>query len=57
MIPHVTNFDKADVTDAEAFRKIANSDAEKDAAKLTMVSILIKASALALKKYPGFSGV
>lgn len=54
-IPHVTNFDKADVTDAEAFRKIANSEAGKDAAKLTMVSILVKASALALKKYPRFN--
>lgn len=55
VIPHVTNFDKADVTDAEAFRKIVNGQSEKSAPKLTMVSFLIKASALALKKYPRFN--
>jgi pyruvate dehydrogenase E2 component (dihydrolipoamide acetyltransferase) len=55
VIPHVTNFDKADVTEGEAFRKIVNGEATKDAAKLTMVSILIKAAALALKKYPRFN--
>jgi pyruvate dehydrogenase E2 component (dihydrolipoamide acetyltransferase) len=55
MIPHVTNFDKADVTDLEAFRKTINLEAAKEAAKLTMVSLLIKASALALKRYPRFN--
>lgn len=54
-IPHVTNFDKADVTDAEAFRQLANAEAAKDGAKLTMVSLLIKAAALALVKYPRFN--
>lgn len=54
-IPHVTNFDKADVTDAEAFRQLANAEATKDTAKLTMVSLLIKAAALALQKYPRFN--
>jgi pyruvate dehydrogenase E2 component (dihydrolipoyllysine-residue acetyltransferase) len=55
MIPHVTNFDKADVTEAEAFRKKINGEAGEASAKLTMVSILIKAAALALKKYPRFN--
>lgn len=55
MIPHVTNFDKADVTELEVFRKIVNDKAENGAAKLTMVSMLIKAAALALKKYPRFN--
>ncbi|MCA1456672.1 2-oxo acid dehydrogenase subunit E2 [Bradyrhizobium sp. BRP22] len=55
MIPHVTNFDKADVTEAEAFRKNLNGEAGEASAKLTMVSILIKAAALALKKYPRFN--
>lgn len=55
VIPHVTNFDKADVTDAEAFRQLANAEAPKDTAKLTMVSLLIKAAALALQKYPRFN--
>ncbi|WP_448030322.1 2-oxo acid dehydrogenase subunit E2 [Bradyrhizobium liaoningense] len=55
VIPHVTNFDKADVNDAEAFRQLANAEATKDTAKLTMVSLLIKAAALALQKYPRFN--
>jgi pyruvate dehydrogenase E2 component (dihydrolipoamide acetyltransferase) len=55
VIPHVTNFDRADVTDAEAFRQLANAEAAKDTAKLTMVSLLIKAAALALQKYPRFN--
>jgi pyruvate dehydrogenase E2 component (dihydrolipoamide acetyltransferase) len=54
-IPHVTNFDRADVTDAEAFRQLANAEASKDAAKLTMVSLLIKAAALALMKFQRFN--
>lgn len=53
-IPHVTNFDKADVTDIEAFRQSVNGDAAPDA-KLTMVAFLIKASALALKAFPSFN--
>ncbi|PWK57275.1 pyruvate dehydrogenase E2 component (dihydrolipoamide acetyltransferase) [Aminobacter sp. AP02] len=52
-IPHVTNFDNADVTGLEEFRKELNA-ANKDA-KLTMVAFLIKASALALKAYPRFN--
>jgi pyruvate dehydrogenase E2 component (dihydrolipoamide acetyltransferase) len=55
MIPHVTNFDKADVTEAEAFRKAINGVAGKDVTKLTMVSILIKAAAIALAKFPRFN--
>jgi pyruvate dehydrogenase E2 component (dihydrolipoamide acetyltransferase) len=54
-IPHVTNFDKADVTDTEAFRQNVNSAREAPPAKLTMVSILIKASALALRQFPTFN--
>jgi pyruvate dehydrogenase E2 component (dihydrolipoamide acetyltransferase) len=52
-IPHVTNFDKADVTGLEEFRKELNA-ANKDA-RVTMVAFLIKASALALKAYPRFN--
>lgn len=55
MIPHVTNFDKTDVTDIEAFRKTVNGELRKDEPKLTMVTVLIKAAALALKKYPRFN--
>lgn len=53
-IPHVTNFDKADVTDIEAFRQTINKEAVSGA-KLTMVAFLIKASALALKAFPRFN--
>lgn len=52
-IPHVTNFDKADVSGLEEFRKELNA-ANKDA-KVTMVAFLLKASALALKAYPRFN--
>jgi pyruvate dehydrogenase E2 component (dihydrolipoamide acetyltransferase) len=55
MIPHVTNFDKADVTELETFRKIVNDEAEQGSVKLTMVSMLIKAASGALKKYPRFN--
>lgn len=54
-IPHVTNFDKADVTGIEAFRQAVNAEARSPEAKLTMVAFLIKASALALKAFPAFN--
>ena len=54
-IPHVTNFDKADITDIEAFRRKINDEQRSPDAKLTMVAFLIKASALALKAFPTFN--
>jgi pyruvate dehydrogenase E2 component (dihydrolipoamide acetyltransferase) len=53
-IPHVTTFDKADVTDLEQFRVDSNAAnaKNKDAAKLTMLAFVIKASVAALKKFP-----
>jgi pyruvate dehydrogenase E2 component (dihydrolipoamide acetyltransferase) len=54
-IPHVTNFDKADVTDIEEFRVSINKEAKSPDVKLTMVAFLIKASALALKAFPRFN--
>ncbi|KQQ33544.1 dihydrolipoamide acetyltransferase [Duganella sp. Leaf126] len=56
-IPHVTQFDEADVTDLEAFRvETNNANAKnKDAAKLTMLAFVIKASVAALKKFPSFN--
>lgn len=54
-IPHVTNFDKADVTDIEAFRIAINKEARNADVKLTMAAFLIKASALALKAFPRFN--
>lgn len=54
-IPHVTNFDEADITDIEAFRVAMNAEAKGAKAKLTMVAFLAKASALALKEHPRFN--
>jgi pyruvate dehydrogenase E2 component (dihydrolipoamide acetyltransferase) len=53
--PHVTQFDEADITDLEDFRKSMSKDAEKRGVKLTMLAFLIKASVNALKAYPNFN--
>jgi pyruvate dehydrogenase E2 component (dihydrolipoamide acetyltransferase) len=53
--PHVTQFDEADITDLEDFRKSMMADAEKRGVKLTMLAFLIKASVNALKAYPNFN--
>ncbi|MFZ3088752.1 MAG: 2-oxo acid dehydrogenase subunit E2, partial [Methylotenera sp.] len=53
--PHVTQFDDADITDLEDFRKSMQADAEKRGVKLTMLAFLIKASVNALKAYPNFN--
>ncbi|CAA2155564.1 Dihydrolipoyllysine-residue acetyltransferase component of pyruvate dehydrogenase complex [Methylobacterium brachiatum] len=54
-IPHVTNFDRADVTEIEAFRVGLNTETRTPPARVTMVAFLIKAAALALKAYPRFN--
>jgi len=53
--PHVTQFDEADITDLEDFRKSMMAEAEKRGVKLTMLAFLIKASVNALKAYPNFN--
>jgi pyruvate dehydrogenase E2 component (dihydrolipoamide acetyltransferase) len=55
MIPHVTQFDEADVTDLEAFRSRVNEENAKTGVKLTPLAFLIKAVVAALKKYPMFN--
>jgi pyruvate dehydrogenase E2 component (dihydrolipoamide acetyltransferase) len=54
-IPHVTQFDEADITDLEAFRKAQTAETEKQGFKLTMLAFLIKASVTALKQFPQFN--
>jgi len=54
-IPHVTQFDAADITDLEAFRKSSGQDSEKRGVKLTMLAFLIKACVTALKQFPKFN--
>jgi len=53
--PHVTQHDRADVTELEAFRKAQGSKVEKAGGKLTVTAILLKVLSLALKKYPQFA--
>jgi pyruvate dehydrogenase E2 component (dihydrolipoamide acetyltransferase) len=54
-IPHVTQFDKADITALEEFRKSYAKTAEKEGVKLTVTAILVKIIASALKKFPQFN--
>ena len=54
-IPHVTNFDKADVTDTEAFREKLNAEPRDEKVKVTMLAFMMKAAVSALKAYPRFN--
>jgi pyruvate dehydrogenase E2 component (dihydrolipoamide acetyltransferase) len=55
MIPHVTQYDQADVTELEEFRKESNEALAKQGVKLTILAFVIKASVAALKKHPEFN--
>ncbi|MDR7343221.1 pyruvate dehydrogenase E2 component (dihydrolipoamide acetyltransferase) [Pantoea alhagi] len=57
MIPHVTHFDKTDITELEAFRKQQNAEAEKRRmdVKITPVVFIMKAVAAALEQMPRFN--
>ncbi|KGQ18149.1 Dihydrolipoamide acetyltransferase component of pyruvate dehydrogenase complex [Lysobacter dokdonensis DS-58] len=55
MIPHVTQHDDADITDLEALRVSLNKENEKAGLKLTMLAFLMKASVVALQKFPNFN--
>ncbi len=54
-VPHVSHFDEADITDLEAFRQAKLKDADERKVKLTLLSFLLKAAVVALKKYPEFN--
>ncbi|WP_322529243.1 dihydrolipoyllysine-residue acetyltransferase [Salinicola sp. LHM] len=54
-VPHVTQFDEADITELEAFRKSMKAEAESQGAKLTPLPFMIKACAYALRKFPQFN--
>jgi len=55
MIPHVTQFDEADITDLEALRAQINKENEKDGIKVTLLAFLMKGCVAALKKFPDFN--
>ncbi|MBP0638815.1 2-oxo acid dehydrogenase subunit E2 [Cupriavidus sp. AcVe19-6a] len=54
-IPHVTNFDQADITELEAFRLALNGKAKPDAARVTLLAFLARAAAAALRAFPQFN--
>ena len=55
MIPHVTQFDEADITELEAFRKQMGEELAGQGVKLTPLAFLIKACVTALKQFPDFN--
>ncbi|MGH8182322.1 MAG: dihydrolipoyllysine-residue acetyltransferase [Rhodanobacteraceae bacterium] len=55
MIPHVTQFEDADITDLEALRVTLNKENEKSGTRVTLLAFLIKACVAALQKYPDFN--
>jgi pyruvate dehydrogenase E2 component (dihydrolipoamide acetyltransferase) len=55
MIPHVTQFEDADITDLEALRVALNKENEKAGTKVTLLAFLIKACVACLQKYPDFN--
>lgn len=55
MVPHVAQFNEADVTELEAFRKELKSEGERKGVKLTYLPFLLKACSKALKEFPKFN--
>ncbi|MGF6088538.1 dihydrolipoyllysine-residue acetyltransferase [Pseudomonas sp. 18173] len=54
-VPHVTQFDSADITELEAFRVAQKAVAEKAGVKLTVLPLLLKSCAHLLKELPDFN--
>jgi pyruvate dehydrogenase E2 component (dihydrolipoamide acetyltransferase) len=54
-VPHVTQFDHADITDLELFRKGLKAEAELKGTKVTPLPFMLKACAMALRQYPQFN--
>ncbi len=54
-IPHVTQYDQADITELERFRKTQTKVMDRAGGKLTVTAILLKVCALALKQFPKFN--
>ncbi|MDT6961468.1 2-oxo acid dehydrogenase subunit E2 [Cupriavidus sp. SZY C1] len=54
-IPHVTNFDQADISALEAFRVALNQKAKPEAARVTLLAFLVRAAAAALRTFPQFN--
>ncbi len=54
-VPHVTQFDEADITELEKFRKQLNEEHKNEGARVTVLAFLMKALVSALKEYPRFN--
>ncbi len=54
-IPHVTQFDEADITEMEAFRKQMGKEMEKEGIKITPLAFIIWAVVASLKAFPRFN--
>lgn len=54
-IPHITQYDDADITDLEAFRKSLKLESERRGIKLSFLPFVMKAVAASLKAYPTFN--
>ncbi len=54
-VPHVTQHDKVDVTDLEAFRGTLNIEGETGGHKITPLAFIVRACCLALEEYPIFN--
>jgi|TARA_B110000879_G_scaffold196591_1_gene266418 pyruvate dehydrogenase E2 component (dihydrolipoamide acetyltransferase) len=54
-VPHVAQFNEADITDLEAFRTDLKAEAEKKGVKMTLLPFLLKACAKVLEEYPQFN--
>ena len=54
-VPHVTQFDEADISELEKFRKQLNEENKKDGSRVTVLAFLMKALVSALKEFPRFN--
>ncbi len=54
-VPHVTQFDEADITELETFRKQLNEEHKNEGVRVTVLAFLMKALVSALKEYPRFN--
>jgi pyruvate dehydrogenase E2 component (dihydrolipoamide acetyltransferase) len=54
-LPHITQFDQADITDLEEQRKALKARAEAEGVKLTPLAFILRACVLALKQFPRFN--
>ncbi len=55
LVPHVTQFDQADITELEAFRQKEKDDVAEKGIRLTMLAFLLKATVASLKAFPTFN--